>query len=54
MFLCNTSVFMARGRGDAERAPLLATTECVECELGNVTVDREEEGADASVDAGDG
>jgi len=36
---------MARGRGDAERAPLLATTECVDCELGNGTVDREEEGA---------
>ncbi len=45
MFLCNTSVVMARGRGDAERAPLLATTECVDCELGNGTVDREEEGA---------
>ena len=34
-----------RGRGDAERAPLLATTAAVDCELGNGTVDREEEGA---------
>ena len=36
---------MARKSGDAERAPLLATTERVDCELGNGTVDREEEGA---------
>jgi len=44
--VCNTSVVMGtRGRGDAERAPLLATTAAVDCELGNGTVDREEEGA---------
>ena len=53
--MCNTSVVMGtRGRGDAERAPLLATTAAVDCELGNGTVDREEEGRGASVDAGDG